>query len=227
MRPTGDLRNAVPPWWPGVCQEYSKSSVNFMSAAASGGIMTSEVAADRGRDAATDEGGGVLESPDELIDHAHDFDRDRRRLAALGHAGRSGSCHCANGRTRSARGRARGSCRLPDDQSMSSAWIAESEVITERPSSAECASITSIDAALHFRDQCARGAAFRRRGAQLIVDDEGAQGQTLDAACDHREISILENSVQGAGVTQLKNLRLASSRGPKYLPYRSGKSDPE
>ena len=41
MRPTGDLRNAVPPWWPGVCQEYSKSSVNFIIAAASGGIMTS------------------------------------------------------------------------------------------------------------------------------------------------------------------------------------------
>ena len=44
-----------------------------------------EVTADRGRDAAADEGGGVLESPDELIHHAHDFDRDVRRLAALGH----------------------------------------------------------------------------------------------------------------------------------------------
>ena len=41
MRPTGDLRNAVPPVWPGVCQEYSYSWLNFMSAAASGGSITS------------------------------------------------------------------------------------------------------------------------------------------------------------------------------------------
>ena len=39
--PTGDLRNAVPPVWPGVCQEYSYSWLNFMIAAASGGSITS------------------------------------------------------------------------------------------------------------------------------------------------------------------------------------------
>ena len=31
----------MPPVWPGVCQEYSYSWVNFIIAAASGGIITS------------------------------------------------------------------------------------------------------------------------------------------------------------------------------------------
>src|SRR6185503_638366 len=43
-----------------------------------------EVAANRGGYAPTDEGGRVLERPDELVHRAHDFDRDARSLATLG-----------------------------------------------------------------------------------------------------------------------------------------------
>ena len=75
----------MPPVWPGVCQEYSYSWVNFMSAAASGGSMISmyrRIAADH---PPPDEGRGVLQGPDELVHHLHHVDGNRRGLAPLGH----------------------------------------------------------------------------------------------------------------------------------------------
>ena len=44
-----------------------------------------EIAARRCLDAAADEGRGVLERPDELIDLLHDLDRQLRRISTLRH----------------------------------------------------------------------------------------------------------------------------------------------
>ena len=44
-----------------------------------------EVAADGGHDAPADECRRILESPDELVDHLHHFDRNARRFTSFGH----------------------------------------------------------------------------------------------------------------------------------------------
>ena len=145
-----------------------------------------EIAADRGRHAATDKSGGVLERPDELVHLAHDVDRDVGRFDALG---QQEDRDLVVARADVLDERARAGVILvvaqrPVDQQRMDGRVRgdHGTAVFGRER------LDHFDvAALHFGDEGARGASFGRRSAELVVDDERAQGNALDAACDHRE----------------------------------------
>ena len=126
----------MPPVWPGVCQEYSYSWLNFMSGRGQRRQHHLQVAADRRRHAPADEGRGVLERPDVLVDHLHHVDRDRRGLAALRHQEDRDLVVPRADELEQLRAPWRGPCRRPGSSPRRMAWMAESETTTDMPSSA-------------------------------------------------------------------------------------------
>jgi hypothetical protein len=86
---------------------------------------------------------------------------------------------------------------------------------------------------LQFLHQCPRRTTFGRRGAELVVHDEGAHAQSLDASLDHLDsfavagpdcVCQLPSCFRhctlhsGGGVLQRKNVRVVSSKSPNHLP---------